>query len=519
MADIEIEMFEVGLGSSIYLKLSHSDGDVRILADGGVEHGVDADHVLDKLGPVLAREGGERRIDLVVGTHYDEDHLRGLSPVLKSGIVIGEVWLPPVVDDTAALVADARTRDEDLLGFKFGRDPGAALRYVGAKLEAIARLAELEAALGGERGEAVRTIPSEGLESRDRGALLSHLRAHLLPRGEACGCEHVDVADVDSDASASGLAGVPGYDPLMLAPGWLYGFDDPFDFGDLLAMATRRRGTPRADVAMMSLRYVRAGAAKDAINALALDDVIQAALSAGASVRYRTIDRGRPQHFRWDAPSTRFVPGWSRTPDEPALSLLGPSGGLARRHANRLSVVDAGMLALVSRIPVKSISPSNQLSYVLSVVHREQRVLLCGDSGFSDFMIGRSKVEPLLLDELRLLDVVQVAHHAGYNQWFYPVLVEAWTGRVRAPAQLLVSHGADDPVRPTPEFERFVGETATEVRHRRILFTSRPQADKVRNYVGEVHDAIGVSSPAKEGDIRLEFEGGAWRVARHAVQV
>lgn len=519
LADIELEAFEVGLGSSIYLRLDAPGRDVRILADGGVGRGFAEDHVLGKLEGVFRAEAGDRRIDLVVGTHYDEDHLRGLVPVLRSGIAIGEVWLPPIVDDTRTLAADARSRGDDLLGARFERDPEAVLRYVGRKLEEIAELRELEAALGEGNGDRVRTASIEDVLQLGRGALRSHLQAHLLPADDACGCEHVDAADVDTDVSVSAIAGVSPYDLQPPFPGWLYGYSDPFEFDDLVRMAARMRGAPRSLAALLSLRHVKTGAAKDAINALALDDVIRAAQFARASIRYRTIDRGRPQHFRWDPASGRFLPGRPRTPAEPGLVLLGPSEGLARKHANRLPVLNAATLALVSRVPVKSISPSNQLSYVVGVVHREQGVLLCGDSGFSDFMIGRSRVEPLLLDELRLLDVVQVAHHAGLNQWFYPVLVEAWIGRVRPPAKLLVSHGADDPVRPTPEFERFAQETSTGDGTRRILFTSRPLPGRVGGFAGEVHDAIDFPPGTDAGDIRLECTGGTWRVVRHAVQV
>ena len=92
--EIEIEMFEVGLGSSIYVRLRHPDGNVRILADGGIERGLPEDRVLRNLMSVLTKESEERRIELVIGTHYDEDHLRGLIPIVQSDIQISEAWLP-----------------------------------------------------------------------------------------------------------------------------------------------------------------------------------------------------------------------------------------------------------------------------------------------------------------------------------------------------------------------------------------------------------------------------------------
>ncbi len=97
--------------------------------------------------------------------------------------------------------------------------------------------------------------------------------------------------------------------------------------------------------------------------------------------------------------------------------------------------------------------------------------------------------------------------------------MEAWTGRVRPPAKLLVSYGADDPIRPAPKFELFVQETSTGAGSPRILFTSRPLAGIFTGFVGEVYGALGFPSPVEAGDVRLECVDGAWQVVRHAVQV
>ena len=77
---VDLEMFEVGLGSAIYLRLRGAEGDIRILADGGVGHGYPEDHTLSKLNAAFKREKCEKpRIDLLIATHYDEDHLKGLG--------------------------------------------------------------------------------------------------------------------------------------------------------------------------------------------------------------------------------------------------------------------------------------------------------------------------------------------------------------------------------------------------------------------------------------------------------
>ena len=106
MNDIQIDMYPVGLGSAMLLQFSDQGRDrVRVLADGGVGRGKNRNTVRDELlsDPLLC--GGEKnlRLDLIVGTHYDADHLEGLVPVIMEDCFeIGEVWLPPVVDDAAS---------------------------------------------------------------------------------------------------------------------------------------------------------------------------------------------------------------------------------------------------------------------------------------------------------------------------------------------------------------------------------------------------------------------------------
>jgi hypothetical protein len=70
---------------------------VRVLADAGVKaSGYPVDHVHRKLQEVFESFGDPHRgIDLIIGTHYDEDHLRGLVPIIADETVdIGEAWLP-----------------------------------------------------------------------------------------------------------------------------------------------------------------------------------------------------------------------------------------------------------------------------------------------------------------------------------------------------------------------------------------------------------------------------------------
>lgn len=517
-AEIEMEMFEVGLGSSIYTRLRRDDGDVRILADGGVERrrGFTEDHVLNKLVPLLKREGADR-LDLVIGTHYDEDHLRGLIPIVRSEIEIGELWLPPVADDAVEIVANVGVQPGGMLGARFEKDEGYLNHYVGVKLGEIVHCLRLEAVLRGSEDREmleieliVRLTPEE----RRRFLDAQMTDAYQTTDGsDGDGCEHFDVADVDDEIAVDNLRRRENELPYH----WYYGVPDGLPLERQVTWARDILSYGRVEPALFSIRQIRRAAAKDAINATALHELVQAAKAAKVTIRYNVINVGRPDAFHWDAGSKSFRRGRARHGDGTTLSLLGPSQTLVRKHANRLPVAVSTGLAMISRIPVKGISPSNQLSYVVRVAHADQNVLICGDSGFSDFMVTRSKPEPLLLAELVDLDVVQVAHHGGANQWFYPVLIEAWLGRATPAPLLQLSHATLDKHRPSDQFARFVEETSEIGAPRNIVFTSQPLPEKVEPFRDRVCLPKGSTGPA--GDVRLECRAGQWNVARHAIAV
>ena len=85
MDDIHVDMFEVQLGASLLIQVrAGRRGAIRILADAGIHaHGYERDHVHRKLPAAMDRMGAAgRRLDLVIGTHYDRDHLAGLAPII-----------------------------------------------------------------------------------------------------------------------------------------------------------------------------------------------------------------------------------------------------------------------------------------------------------------------------------------------------------------------------------------------------------------------------------------------------
>ena len=173
-----------------------------------------------------------------------------------------------------------------------------------------------------------------------------------------------------------------------------------------------------------SIARIRRGAAKDAINAKALHDVVQALEKRAIPVRSEVIDDGTPRTYLWDAGQRRFVlakPGRQGL----TFSLLGPSKSLVRKHRDRLPVVEAARVALAFLGEIRSITPSNQLSYIGCFSFLDQRVLISGDAGCVDFVAPDKSYFQGLLNAMKPLHVIQVAHHGGNNAHFYRVLAAA----------------------------------------------------------------------------------------------
>lgn len=512
---IELEMFAVGLGSSIYLRCRSETGDIRILADGGVGHGISEDTVESRLSTILSDENADR-IDLIVGTHYDEDHLRGLVSVVEHGWDIGELWLPPVVDDTAKLVSDILPPPSKLLGNLFRDDPNHVVRYVSKKLEAIRTCQEIERKLGNDRQDSSLPETFEPRSVESRADLLEHLRTELrriddVEEGECD--DHVDQVD-DSEVSLH-----PSYrrhfyyeDPSLFFEYMYDSLEWPPSNHYLEHLVTQGMTGP----ALYSIARIRKANAKDAINALALDDLVQATAGTGIKVIFEHVAKGQPVEFHWDSTDRRFRRGGPLVPNGTRLVLLGPSDLLIKRHAAKLPVQESIGLALVTRERLRGISPSNQLSYVIKVEHDEQAVLICGDSGFNDFM-AKKVVEPAIAAELKHISVLQIAHHGGNAYRFYQVLESLWTKRSNPPIMLL-SHGENDTFRPIPEFGKLVEIVSFTNSPPFIAFTSQPDAANVKAYKHQVFMAT-PGAPAATGVVRLEFTAGQWKCVKHAVQV
>ncbi|MHA0037571.1 DNA internalization-related competence protein ComEC/Rec2 [Deinococcus sp. PESE-13] len=106
----ELVFLDVGQGDATLLRVPG----LTMLVDGGGSVGSDYDVGRGTVLPAL-RALGVRKLDVVVATHADTDHIEGLSSVLR-GLPVGELWVgqlkkagdDPVLD---AVLAAARERN------------------------------------------------------------------------------------------------------------------------------------------------------------------------------------------------------------------------------------------------------------------------------------------------------------------------------------------------------------------------------------------------------------------------
>ena len=232
---------------------------------------------------------------------------------------------------------------------------------------------------------------------------------------------------------------------------WTLNLDDQVEIAKMM----RERRPEAAEAQARSLANIRKGAAKDAINATALHAVMQALCGRKVPVRCEIIPNGTPRRYAWRKGERRFVAGALPT-DGLELKLLGPSRALVRKHWNRLPVEDASKVAHFFLSEIKSITPSNQLSYIARIGFAGQGILISGDAGCVDFKSARDKYYPDLLNAIHPLHIVQVAHHGGNNAHFYRVLSAAKFPEQSDRSLLLLSHATNDRKRPSSEFREFL---------------------------------------------------------------
>ena len=513
MNEIQIDMFEVQLGAALLLQFGLDGDTISVLADAGVKASkYPPEHVHSKLSKVLKKND---RIDLIIGTHYDEDHLDGLVPIIRDeSIEIGEAWMPPVVNDALAVAFDRPVAASDLLAHQFATEQGGAVlaHYLAAKRADIEALGLVEAALQGRRPDDDRGFKVEPRTASDDPHNIDFFREQLGAADDDGDIDHGCDMEIEPNPLVTKLV-----DEVTQSID-TYWFPEFETFDALKSRAARQAGEVPALAATQarSIAHLRKSTAKKAINAKALHDVAVALHARKIPIRTEIIEDGVPHRYRWSARSQRFVLG-PRNATGLCFDLLGPSRSLVKKHRDKLPVVETAKIAMAFRGELQGISPSNQLSYIGCFRHKGQSILVSGDAGCVDFKLDRDNYYPQLLAAMSPLHVVQVAHHAGNNAHFYRVLAAAGFPEQTEPSLLLLSHKTRDPKRPSPAFREFLLTSLREGDDIKLLFTSEPRGDRVRDFRQAIHPQVGASGTV--GDIQLVYDGRDWQVIAHAISM
>src|SRR6185369_4094799 len=312
MAKIQIDMYEVQLGASLLLQFKDKGAkDVRVLADAGItvnnSKGYLQDHVYNKLRQTLG--AGKVRLDLMVGTHYDEDHLFGLVPIIEdTNIEIGEAWMPPVANDTEPRPAGIRVTDNHLLAHQFAGKNGQAklVQYLKVKEAACEELRALERGSDKHRGETFTRQNFTGNIVEDAIAwdgnpetAVAYFSSH---RDDAA----ATLGDLDTDTDLHDFSFQPDANTQAIAiPTARRHFLD-----SLLTVSPAGRkeffssrwtaDSSRAESDAVRLASIRKANATDAITASHLAKVVAALKARKIPLVCHTIEDGKPLRFVWD---------------------------------------------------------------------------------------------------------------------------------------------------------------------------------------------------------------------------
>lgn len=108
--EFEINMINVEDGDAIILQLFKEDKKALIVIDGGYRRYYSK--LINRINELLPNF--DNKIELIIGTHYDNDHLEGLSLLLddckKNNIDIGEIWMHKIEESFDKLVASMNER-------------------------------------------------------------------------------------------------------------------------------------------------------------------------------------------------------------------------------------------------------------------------------------------------------------------------------------------------------------------------------------------------------------------------
>lgn len=567
---IQVDMFEVQLGAAMLMQFRLASGEiVRILADAGVDKvsGYKTDHVFSKLFDSLGNPTDvwndfdsepSPRLNLIIGTHYDEDHLRGLVPIINHhALPIDEIWLPPVQDDQADVSESSVSGGNANLAQRLLDDNGSTVirEYLHNKAQRIQDVDRVYQELESRewrsqeldptgRNETI-AVPEFKPDNWNLERAIRYFEWHVGVANRSLGVrDHEDHHAHDDDEQQEFDTLQEALDSNMQrwqyrmshhwfnrrsSSTWLEKFNDAIQIG-LIAPDTQ---PPE----FLALANIRKSLAKDAITAIHLDEVVKAirarntaGVTPAIRIRCETILEGQPRYFFWD--KNRFRGGDPKAhKSELGFHLLGPSAQLVAKLQKKIPI--GLMMFAYSDKGLKSgsVRPSNRLSYVMRFHLNDEAILISGDAGFSDFApSGTTSFYPDLLNQLKSLQVVQVAHHGGINHRFYQALHAANLPKQTSWCFLLLSHAENDKTRPRAEFGHFANLFRWDQRNEvSVLFTSQPMPVKVMAFDDLVHPPVLPvgKSVAKRGDVRLGFpftpdntrSNTAWRVEAHAIKI
>lgn len=564
---IQVDMFDVQLGASLLLQFRLSNGQiVRVLADAGVDEKskYPKDHVHSKLfnadGTLTNvwsnfsgnNSGDSPRIDLIVGTHYDADHLRGLVPIIdNTKLRIDEIWLPPIQDDGDAVTRSSVAAGTSNLVTRLMADDGDEVlaHYLASR---HARIQEVDSIY--DRGLKDRTpddVPALINELLQRQAVrrnepnrhegrptLEYFTEQRNNAERALGREGISHAhDNDEDHDQRFLEIVRRLKlPLT---GWFRSDVDMLGVADHDYVATwdvafRWAANKTAlTTDHLALETIRKSAADEAITASNLAEVVMAIKrrhsSGGSHIRIRSeaIAQGTPRYFRWTG--SVFEEANPQSKAELGFHLMGPSHELVEQLHEKLPIGTYLLAFRAEKLTSGTVTPSNRLSYVMRFHLGNQNILIVGDTGFSDFAPPRSQdYHPKLLSLLAPLHVIQVAHHGGINHRFYEALSAAGLPEQTDWSFLLLSHAHHDSTRPRAEFCRFASLFRNDGRNDvSVLFTNQPTPDKVKAIADLIHPPVPSAASDGRSDIRISFPhvadsargGTQWRVERHGIEI
>ena len=363
-----------------------------ILCDGGTEGAI---------VPHLGRLRIEApRLDLIVGTHYDADHLAGLTQVVEKYPEgsIGRVWLPPFLNPDGELVEGS-----PFLADRIWRDGlGSAI----SPLEAIARslpdeeLAELRRMVGKPRSIARNLddrhddLPAPGLDELFLG------EHELVPSGEdeQDGASWEQLTRAESVARIEEAIGVVEELKLKALVGLMrVGLEINALAVAMPNVAASLMESPSV-VGSRALAVTMATVA--AVNGVHLEKLL-------AALRRASV--------QWEVPRAPDRAGWQSF-GAFEIAHLSPTTAFVEANRRRLPVINKLLFAeMACRVDAELPSWANRLSHALAIRPRRRcrrvdchcGVLLTGDCAFwSSVSLGADRI----VGECGLIDI---AHHGG----------------------------------------------------------------------------------------------------------